>query len=124
VLLAVDDIALVFAVFSELNETCILSIPSVNSLKDSLKRKLAQNSPVVCESTENNTNAKNDAKSFVITRSQAKCHPSSSNANNIRLVLLTVRPFKPSIETVTVAVMGKSRSQFDLIRDAIAIRFD
>jgi hypothetical protein len=83
VLSAVDDIALVFAVCSELNETCIPSIPSVNSLKDSLNRKLAQNSPVVCESIENDANAKNDAKFFVVTRSQAKCHPSSSNANDM-----------------------------------------
>jgi transposase InsO family protein len=82
VLSAVDDIVLIFAVCSELNETCILSIPAVNNLNYSLNHKLAQNSPVVCKPNENDVNAENDANAFVVTRSQAKCLPSSYNVND------------------------------------------
>jgi hypothetical protein len=64
---------------SELNETCILSIPAVNSLNDVLNRKLTQKSQASSESLDVVTNVLN---SYVVTQSRAKCLPVSSDAND------------------------------------------
>jgi hypothetical protein len=63
-----DYVVLAFAVCSELNETCILSIPAVNVLNDVLNRKL------VCEAATSSMSldAVNVPSSYVVTRSRAK----------------------------------------------------
>jgi hypothetical protein len=62
-----DYVALAFAIGSELNETCILSIPAVDVFNDVLNRKLT------CEAATLSIlhDAVNVPSSYVITRSQA-----------------------------------------------------
>jgi hypothetical protein len=58
-----------FAVCSELNETCILSIPAVNALNDVLNGKLVRDSATPSV----NSNSMDDVlSSYVVTRSQAQ----------------------------------------------------
>ena len=60
-----EYVELIFAVCSELNETCILSIPAVNALNDKLNKKIVR---------EMNVSSDMDLESstYVVTRSQAK----------------------------------------------------
>jgi hypothetical protein len=68
--LSTDDYtSLMFAVCSELNETCILSIPAVNALNDVLNGKLVRNSVTP---TVNSDSVDDVMGSYVVTRSQAQ----------------------------------------------------
>jgi hypothetical protein len=68
--LSADDyISLMFAVCSELNETCLLSIPAVNALNDVLSGKLVRDS--VTPSVKSNP-VDDVLGSYVVTRSQAQ----------------------------------------------------
>ena len=68
-----DNVTVMFAVCNELNETCILSVPTVNLLNDVLNKKL-----LVCNNdniSESDSSHVSGGVNAVVTSSQSVCQP-------------------------------------------------